>query len=428
MVAAPESSASCRASGRSASEPLIETMRSPRRSPARSAGEPSATRRTSSPSRSGSPTARRMRRATWAGASAIPSRRGSSRVGSLRRSMAALVSGTARMSPPSRRTALRPMTRPSASVRGPPEDPRGSGAECSMAPATRRPRGPRTLRSALVTKPRVARSPRPPGSARAMTGAPSPGASSASVTAGASPVSSSRIATLLSRSAVKTTSSVRVPSASETDGAPRRIAWATVATRPGATTTPDPADQPRPRPTTDGPTRSATPAMVDCRSEIVVTPSLLKGSDPFRRVVTCDLQVTVADRPRNLDGMPRGAPPETPLDAALAAVGDRWTLLVVEALLDGPKRFGDLQTALPGIAPNILAARLRQLAERALVVATPYQERPPRFVYELTAAARELDGALQLLADWGARHRDAAWPESEAAFLSADLDDETLEL
>jgi DNA-binding HxlR family transcriptional regulator len=115
---------------------------------------------------------------------------------------------------------------------------------------------------------------------------------------------------------------------------------------------------------------------------------------------------------------------ETPLDAALAAVGDRWTLLVVEALLDGPKRFGDLQAALPGIAPNILTARLRQLTERALVVATPYQERPPRFVYELTAAARELDGALQLLADWGARHRDAAWPESEAAFL----DDETVEL
>ena len=105
---------------------------------------------------------------------------------------------------------------------------------------------------------------------------------------------------------------------------------------------------------------------------------------------------------------------ETPLDAALAAVGDRWTLLVVEALLDGPKRFGDLQAALPGIAPNILTARLRQLSERALVVATPYQERPPRFVYELTAAGRELAGALRLLADWGARHREGADPPRHA--------------
>jgi DNA-binding HxlR family transcriptional regulator len=103
-------------------------------------------------------------------------------------------------------------------------------------------------------------------------------------------------------------------------------------------------------------------------------------------------------------------PAETPLDAALAAVGDRWTLLVVEALLDGPRRFGDLQEALPGIAPNILTARLRQLAEQALVVTTPYQDRPPRFVYELSAAARDLAGPLRLLADWGARHRDAEMP------------------
>src|SRR4051794_18048361 len=104
------------------------------------------------------------------------------------------------------------------------------------------------------------------------------------------------------------------------------------------------------------------------------------------------------------------APAETPLAAALDAVGDRWTLLVVEALLDGPRRFGDLQDALPGIAPNILAARLRQLSDQALVVATPSQDRPPRFVYELAAAARELAGPLRLLADWGARHRDAEMP------------------
>jgi DNA-binding HxlR family transcriptional regulator len=107
------------------------------------------------------------------------------------------------------------------------------------------------------------------------------------------------------------------------------------------------------------------------------------------------------------------APAETPLAAALDAVGDRWTLLVIEALLDGPRRFGDLQEALPGIAPNILTARLRQLTERALVVATPYQDRPPRFVYELGAAARELAGPLRLLADWGARHRDAEMPRHE---------------
>jgi DNA-binding HxlR family transcriptional regulator len=97
----------------------------------------------------------------------------------------------------------------------------------------------------------------------------------------------------------------------------------------------------------------------------------------------------------------------SPLAAALDAVGDRWTLLVIEALLDGPRRFGDLQAAVPGIAPNILTTRLRQLGAQALVVATPYSERPLRVVYELSAAARDLAAPLRLLADWGARHRDA---------------------
>jgi DNA-binding HxlR family transcriptional regulator len=96
----------------------------------------------------------------------------------------------------------------------------------------------------------------------------------------------------------------------------------------------------------------------------------------------------------------------TPLAEALASVGDRWTLLIVEALLDGPRRFGDLQEELPGIAPNILTQRLRNLESQGLVLAERYSERPPRFVYALSATARELAGALRLLSDWGARHRD----------------------
>ena len=97
------------------------------------------------------------------------------------------------------------------------------------------------------------------------------------------------------------------------------------------------------------------------------------------------------------------SPPASPLADALNRVGDRWTLLAVAALLDGPRRFNELQAALGGIAPNILSARLKSLGEHALVVARPYQDRPVRVVYELTAAGQELAGALRLLADWGAR-------------------------
>lgn len=74
--------------------------------------------------------------------------------------------------------------------------------------------------------------------------------------------------------------------------------------------------------------------------------------------------------------------------------------MLVDALLDGPRRFTELQTAINGIAPNILARRLEHLEREGVVVAVAYQERPPRHTYELTAAGRELAGALRLLAHW----------------------------
>ena len=94
----------------------------------------------------------------------------------------------------------------------------------------------------------------------------------------------------------------------------------------------------------------------------------------------------------------------SPLADALASVGDRWTLLIVATLLDGSRRFGELQEEIDGIAPNVLSARLRQLEDEGLVVAEPYCERPPRFVYELTEPGRALSAPLRLLAHWGARH------------------------
>ena len=101
-------------------------------------------------------------------------------------------------------------------------------------------------------------------------------------------------------------------------------------------------------------------------------------------------------------------PARSPLAAALDAVGDRWSLQVVAALLGGPRRFGDLESELEGLAPNVLTGRLRHLESHGIVLAEPYSERPPRFVYELTASGRDLAGALRLLADWGTRHREGA--------------------
>jgi DNA-binding HxlR family transcriptional regulator len=136
--------------------------------------------------------------------------------------------------------------------------------------------------------------------------------------------------------------------------------------------------------------------------------------------------------------------PSSPLADALERVGDRWTLLVVAALLERPKRFSELEEELDGIAPNVLSARLKALAENALVVARPYSDRPPRFVYELSDSGRELAGALRLLADWGARSAgaeplrhttcgtalEARWwcPSCEATVDDLDAGDEIIHL
>jgi DNA-binding HxlR family transcriptional regulator len=94
------------------------------------------------------------------------------------------------------------------------------------------------------------------------------------------------------------------------------------------------------------------------------------------------------------------------LAAALARVGDRWTLLLVDALRSGPARFSDLEREVPGISTNILTARLKELERQGIVVAEAYSQRPLRHEYALTAAGTELAGALDLLADWGSRHGD----------------------
>jgi DNA-binding HxlR family transcriptional regulator len=93
----------------------------------------------------------------------------------------------------------------------------------------------------------------------------------------------------------------------------------------------------------------------------------------------------------------------TALDRALARVGDRWTLLIVDAVLAGAHRFGDILDVVPGIAPSILSARLRKLEADRLIISTPYSYRPVRHRYEVTDDGRELAGALAVLASWAAR-------------------------
>ena len=81
-------------------------------------------------------------------------------------------------------------------------------------------------------------------------------------------------------------------------------------------------------------------------------------------------------------------------------------LLIIDSLQGGPLRFSDLSERVTGIAPNILSSRLSRLEGEGVISSSPYSERPPRHVYELTGAGRDLAGALRLLAHWGDRQSD----------------------
>ena len=103
------------------------------------------------------------------------------------------------------------------------------------------------------------------------------------------------------------------------------------------------------------------------------------------------------------------------LDAAARRVGDRWSLRVIGALLDGEHTFGELASAVDGIAPTILTSRLRSLQRMALVTSVPYETRPVRMRYGLTEPGRRLGASIASLAEWGAGREGRAPAQVHAA-------------
>ena len=86
---------------------------------------------------------------------------------------------------------------------------------------------------------------------------------------------------------------------------------------------------------------------------------------------------------------------------ALDVVGERWTLLVVRELYGGPKRYTDLQAGIPGIATDMLAARLKTLEEHELVARRVLPPPAASTVYELTELGRRLEPVLRELGNFG---------------------------
>ncbi|WP_413335869.1 winged helix-turn-helix transcriptional regulator [Brevibacterium sp. GP-SGM9] len=96
--------------------------------------------------------------------------------------------------------------------------------------------------------------------------------------------------------------------------------------------------------------------------------------------------------------------PDCPTRVVLDRVGDKWTVLIILILDEGPKRFNEIRLAIGGITPKVLTSTLRSLVADGLVTREVFAEVPPRVEYGLTDLGRSLLEPVAALSKWAERN------------------------
>lgn len=105
-------------------------------------------------------------------------------------------------------------------------------------------------------------------------------------------------------------------------------------------------------------------------------------------------------------------------EMTLKMVGDRWKVLIIQNLLDGTKRFGELKRELGDITQKVLTSNLRLLEEKGIVIRKVYAQIPPRVDYTLTQLGYELKPVIDSMIKWAEEYR-----QTMADFLQIELKD-----
>lgn len=98
--------------------------------------------------------------------------------------------------------------------------------------------------------------------------------------------------------------------------------------------------------------------------------------------------------------------PTCELREVLDRVGDKWSVLLMWVLGDGPRRYSELRRAVDGISQRMLTLTLRSLERDGLVLRTVQPTTPPQVSYELTAVGGTLSTQVGGLIQWADRHRE----------------------
>jgi DNA-binding HxlR family transcriptional regulator len=96
--------------------------------------------------------------------------------------------------------------------------------------------------------------------------------------------------------------------------------------------------------------------------------------------------------------------PDCPTRVILDRIGDKWTVLAVLLLSNGPLRFTELRDGIGRVAPKVLTQTLRRLERDGLVTREVFAEVPPRVVYTLTAMGESLITPIRAVSDWAEVH------------------------
>lgn len=91
----------------------------------------------------------------------------------------------------------------------------------------------------------------------------------------------------------------------------------------------------------------------------------------------------------------------SPIENTLQVIGSKWAVLIIRELMEGTRRFSELERSLTGISPRTLSLRLASMEENGIVERKVYAEVPPRVEYKLSPLGKTLEPVLKIMNNWG---------------------------
>lgn len=113
-------------------------------------------------------------------------------------------------------------------------------------------------------------------------------------------------------------------------------------------------------------------------------------------------------------------PQKSITEAIFDVIGDSWKVKIVENLMSGTKRFGELKKSLGNITQKVLTSNLRKLEEHGVLIRKVYAQIPPKVEYKLTALGKKLKPTIDSMIEWGAEYTAKMGNLSKKIFNSAE--------